>query len=177
MKILETERLYLREFEQNDLDALAGIYSDETVMKYIGKGGAIDKKNTELIINAWKNKLYKEYGYGIWALIYKANGLLIGHCGFKHLKEISEIEIAYLLCKDFWGKGLATEISKATLDFGFSHLNFKKVIAMAYEENSASVNVLKKIGMKYDGKKVFFGKELEFFSLTDIAFKNLQNKK
>jgi RimJ/RimL family protein N-acetyltransferase len=165
MKILETDRLYLREYEINDQEGLAKIYSDAEVMKYIGRGGVLDAEKTLNRIEAWRNKYYHEWGFGIWALIEKASGNLIGQCGFNILKETSEVEIAYLLAKEFWGKGYATEISRAAISYGFTVLNLKRIVALAYPENIPSINVIQKLGMKYEGEKEFFGKKFIFFSM------------
>lgn len=164
MKTPETERLYLREFVEEDLERLSEIYADEEVMKYIGKGVPLDVEQTGKIINAWTKKYYNEYGFGIWALIEKPSNLLIGHCGFNWLQDKSDIEIAYLLAKDYWGKGLATEISKATLQYGFDVLNLKKIVALAYPQNLSSINVIKKIGMNSAGQKIFFETQFLFYT-------------
>ncbi|MDQ3021488.1 MAG: GNAT family N-acetyltransferase [Bacteroidota bacterium] len=165
MKIFQTKRLYLREYEENDIQRLAEIYSDEEVMKYIGIGGIINREQVQKSIKAWKNKLYLHWGFGIWALIENVSENLIGHCGFNILKENSEVEIAYLLAKDYWGKGYATEISSATLDYGFNNLNMKRIVALAYPENTASINVITKIGMKSEGVKELFGIKFLYFSI------------
>jgi RimJ/RimL family protein N-acetyltransferase len=165
MKILETESLYLREYKGSDLESLAGIYSDEEVMKYIGRGGIVSIEQTQKGIDGWRNKYYPDWGFGIWALIEKENDLLIGHCGFNILKENSEVEIAYLLAKEYWGKGYATEISRAAPDYGFTDLNLSRIVALAYPENIASINVIHKLGMKLDGEEEFFGKKFLYFTL------------
>lgn len=166
MKIIETERLYLREYEDNDFDKLAEIYSDEETMKYIGKGGAIilNEKDKQKIKDHWL-KCYSEWGFGIWSLIEKGSNSYIGNCGFNKLKNSDEIEIAYLLAKEYWGKGYATEISKAALEYGINKLNLKRIVAMAYPENTASINVIKKLGMKSDGEKEYRGNKFLFFSI------------
>ncbi len=165
MKILETERMYLRSYEDNDLERLAEIYSDEEVMKYIGRGGILSKEQTKKGIDTWIKKIYHEFGFGIWALIDKESDLLIGHCGFNRLPEDAGTEIAYLLAKDFWGKGLATEVSKETLKYGFEKLNLERIVALAYPQNLPSINVIKKLGMKPEGEKIFFEKTFLFFGI------------
>ncbi|MEO8663868.1 MAG: GNAT family N-acetyltransferase [Ignavibacteria bacterium] len=156
MKILESERLYLREFDENDIDEISKTYSDEDVMRYIGKGGAVDIEQSKKMISAFM-KNYIEIGFGLWAVIEKESNSLIGHCGFNILKGISETEIAYLYSKSSWGKGYATEIGIATLNYGFERLDLTRVIALAYPENTASQNVIRKLGMKHECEREFFG--------------------
>lgn len=164
MKIIESDRLFLREFLPDDVERMSEIYSDEDVMKYIGRGGAADKAQTELMINAFIRS-YDLNSFGIWGIVRKNSDALIGHCGFNILPN-SEIEIAYLLAKQYWRKGYATEISKATLEYGFDKLKLKKIVALAYPQNISSANVIKKLGMKPDGVKEFFGKIFLYFSIS-----------
>ena len=144
MKILETERLYLRVFETGDADAMSEIHSDEEAMKYIGRGGVLNMEQTKKGIEVFIKK-QSENGYSVWGVVEKQSDKLIGHCGLNMLNDKSDIEIAYLLAKDHWGKGYATEAAKATLNYGFEKLNLKRIIALAYPENYPSHNVIKKI--------------------------------
>src|SRR5580765_172879 len=104
MKILESERLYLREFTDDDIKRMSVIYSDEDVMRYIGRGGPANEEQTRKMIRAFM-KSQSENGFGLGALIEKESEELIGHCGFNILHDKSDIEIAYLLAKESWGKG------------------------------------------------------------------------
>ncbi|HMQ70383.1 MAG TPA: GNAT family N-acetyltransferase [Ignavibacteria bacterium] len=166
MKILETERLYLREFRLSDTQRMSEIHLEEETMRYIGKGGIRNAEQTKRGIEYFiKNQ--HENGFSLWALIEKENDTLIGHCGLEYLLDRSDIELCYLLSKDYWGKGYATEISKATLEYGFKNLMLKRIVAMTYPENLPSVNVLKKIGLKPKGEKEFFGIRFLFFSCLD----------
>lgn len=167
MTILETERLYLREFRLSDVERMSKIHLEEDTMRYIGKGGIRNTDQTKRGIEYFiKNQ--KENGFTIWALIEKESGILIGHCGLEYLQDRSDIELCYLLSKDYWGKGYATEISKATLKYGFEKLNLKRIVAMTYPENLPSINVIKKTGMKPEGEKEFFGIRFLFFSLFKL---------
>lgn len=167
MIILETGRLFLREFKEEDSGRMSELYSDEEVMKYIGRGGVISAEQTRNNLDYFR-KFRSDNGFGIWAVINKENNLVCGHCGFNRITDdnkTSYIEIAYLLARDQWGKGLATEIAKATLAYGFEKLNLNKISALAYPENTPSINVIKKLGMKSEGEKNFFGKKFLFFSI------------
>lgn len=166
MKILETERLYLRVFEESDVNAMSEIHTDEAAMKYIGRGGVLNIEQTKKGIEAFI-RYQTEKGYSIWAVIEKESGSLIGHCGLNMLNDKSDIEIAYLLAKEYWGKGYATEIAKATLEYGFTKLNLKRIVALAFPENLPSHNVIKKIGMKPEGEKDLSGIRFLKFSIEN----------
>lgn len=164
--ILETKRVYLREFLHSDIKALSEIYSNAEIMKYMGRGGPLNAEQTLKMINYWQSE-YKNYGYGFWAMINKEDEKLIGHCGFSFIKEAGETEIAYLLDKPYWGKGFATEISKKTLEYGFDKFNFKKVIALVYPDNKQSIRVIEKMGMSFEREGIFFERKLYMYSVVN----------
>lgn len=163
MIIIETERTLIREFEISDLDKLSEIYSDINVMRFIATGIVLNKEQTSKLLVHWINEYYKKFGYGIWAVVSKESAELIGQCGFNNLPGGIGVEIAYLLSENNWNKGLATEISFATLNYGFDILGFKKIYALCYPKNIASINVLNKIGMIPEGHKTFYGVDFLFY--------------
>ncbi len=168
IETIKSERLLLRPFRPGDADEMSKIYSDETVMKYIGRGGPANKEQTLQIIEAFIDS-YDKHGFGIMGVTEKTNVRLIGHCGFNFLRSDSEIEIAYLLDKKYWGKGYATEIASSTLEFGFNILKLKKIVALAYPENVNSVNVINKLGMTAKGYRRHFGIDFLYFSKENPA--------
>lgn len=163
MNVLETERTFLREFEKSDLEKLSEIYSDINVMKYIATGIVLNKEQTSKLLDHWINEYYNKLGYGIWAVECKQTKELIGQCGFNNLPGNAGVEIAYLLSQKYWHRGFATEISSATLKYGFEILGFKKIFALCYPDNLASINVLNKIGMIPEGHKTFYGVDFLFY--------------
>lgn len=163
MSIIETERIIIREFNVADKTRMHEIYSDEDVMRYIGKGGVLNKEQTSNLIDTWINKFYRQYGYGIWGIEDKTSGELIGQCGFNMLPDDEGVEIAYLLSKENWHKGLATEAASETLKFGFDILGFKTICALSYPQNIPSIKVLNKLGMISAGYKEFYGITFLFF--------------
>ena len=166
MKIIETERLYLREFRISDVERMSEIHLEEETMRYIGKGGIRNTEQTRRGIEYFiKNQ--KVNRFSLWAVIEKESDNLIGHCGFEYLQDRSDIELCYLLSKDYWGKGYATEISLAALKYGFEKLKLKRIVAMTYPENQPSINVLRKLGFKPEGEKEFFGIRFMFFSASE----------
>ncbi len=165
MKILETKRLALRELEETDLDALSAIYADAEVMKYIGKGIISSREQTKRSIELCR-QFQEKNGFSAWAVIDRLRDKLIGTCGFAKLPDDQGIEIAYLLAKDSWGKGIASEISIAVLDYGFEVLKLEKIIALVYPQNAASIRVIEKMGMKFDKEAEFWGVKLLMFSIS-----------
>ena len=88
------------------------------------------------------------------------------------LTENDEIEVGYALFKEFWGKGFATEASKAFLEYGFNQLNLEKIVAVANPKTKASRRVMEKLGMKYDYLGEFYGRDLVHYSISQEEFFN-----
>ena len=91
---------------------------------------------------------------------------LEGKCGLCEVQETTEIEIFYMLVKTAWGKGYATEISRAVLKYGMETLGLKRIVALVYPENEASQNVILKMGMKYENEKEFRGINFKVYSVS-----------
>ena len=163
MIVLQTKRLILRDLEMGDADPLAAIYADYDVMKYIGSGVVLKRENAEKSIKGWE-KYQKEKGYANWAVEDKNTGLLIGMCGFSEIPDKTDIEISYLFAKEYWGKGNATEIVSAVMEYGFQVLKLGRIVALVYPENSASIHVIEKMEMHYEKEVEFWGKKLLMYS-------------
>ena len=153
MTILETERLVLREFDEADVAVFYQLGSDPAIIKYTGDpgGGMTSIEHALEILHSHPMADYKKYGFGRWACVHKESGELIGFAGLKYLDELDEVDIGYRLLPDYWGSGLATEASRAVLDYGFRKLELEESIALALPGNVASIRILEKLGMNYVG--------------------------
>ena len=135
----------------DDLDALAVIYRDPDVRRYFPEGTLTHeqtKEELEWIINVY----YGEYGFGLWATLHKETDEFVGRCGLLPwtIEGRSEVEVAYLLARRYWGQGLATEAARAILAYGFEELHLSRLICLIDPANQASVNVAVKIGMRLE---------------------------
>jgi [ribosomal protein S5]-alanine N-acetyltransferase len=146
MQILETPRLLLREFRDDDADALALILSDAETMRYYP--APLDRAGVQEWITR-NQRRYAEYGHGLWAMILRSSGELIGDCGItaQDVDGAREVEIGYHVRRDLWGKGLATEAAHACCDWGFAHLPVERIISLIRPENLPSRRVAEKNGM------------------------------
>jgi [ribosomal protein S5]-alanine N-acetyltransferase len=147
--ILQTHHLFLRQFTETDAPLLRQLNNQPGVLQYIPETiPATDEKAKEIIINIilpqYKNNL------GRWAAHLKETNEFIGWCGLKMVN--GEIDLGYRFMPTHWGKGYATELAKATLDYGHRNLQLKKIIAHAHVNNIASQKVLEKTGMQYVGE-------------------------
>jgi RimJ/RimL family protein N-acetyltransferase len=166
MPEIETSQLRLRMFTPDDLDALALITGDPEVMKYLGTSGARSKEKTKNTIDAILRH-WHEHGLGIWAVEHKADQKLIGWCGLQMLEKTPEIEVAYLLAKDYWNQGLATEAARAAIEYGFGELKLKRIVAIARPENTGSYRVMEKVGMKYERDAHFYNVDVVYYAIEN----------
>lgn len=163
-KILETDRLYLREMCAEDYQALCKILQDADVM-YAYEHAFSDEE----VHNWLDNQLnrYKVYGFGLWAVILKDTEELIGQCGLTMQKigDIEVPEIGYLFQKAFWHKGYAIEAALACKDYAFNVLGYDEVFSIIRDNNFASQNVAKKNGMtkKSVYTKHYYGIDMPHF--------------
>ncbi len=148
MQILETERLILRRLLPEDLDELYALYRDEEIRRYFPDGTRTYEETKEEL-EWFLNGHPRHPELGLWATIYKPTGQFIGRCGLLPwtIDDRLEVEVAYLLAKDYWRKGLGSEAARAIVSYSFGQLNLPRIICMMYAENSASVKVAQGLGM------------------------------
>jgi RimJ/RimL family protein N-acetyltransferase len=144
--ILETDRLILREFSPEDANALVRILSDPETMRYYP--APYDRTGVEQWI-ARNRERCKNDGVGLWAMLLKSTGELIGDCGITKQEVEGEYlyEIGYHLRRDCWGQGMAAEAARACRDWGFQHLKTDRLISLIRPENGPSQRVAQRNGM------------------------------
>ena len=147
--IIETKRILLRKFKETDAPAVFEFNSNVEVQKYTGDVllKTLDEAK-KIITDIWLPE-YEKYGYARWAVVYKAENKVIGFAGLKYLAEMDETDIGYRFLPLYWGKGIATEISKEIIKYGFEILNLKRIIGIIERENIASGKVLENAGLKF----------------------------
>jgi ribosomal-protein-alanine N-acetyltransferase len=144
--VLETVRLLLREFTPEDADTLALVLSDPETMRYYPT--SYDRAAVEQWITRNLDR-YSRDGVGLWAMVLKSTGELVGDCGI--IKQIVDgetlYEIGYHLRRDVWGHGFATEAAIACREWGFEHLQVERLISLIRPENVPSRRVAERNGM------------------------------
>jgi ribosomal-protein-alanine N-acetyltransferase len=153
MIILETERLFMRQFREEDITALHSIFSDSKTMEFYPATYSLEQTQSWIDRN---QKRYQEDGYGLWGICLKETNELIGDCGLVKQKVDGrkEVEIGYHLNKKYWSNGFAYEAAKGCKEYGFYKLGLNKLISIIDPRNIRSVRIVEKIG---------FCKEKEFF--------------
>jgi RimJ/RimL family protein N-acetyltransferase len=151
MIILETDRLIFRHLLPSDLDSLSALYIDPIVRRFFPEG-TLTVEETKEELEWFLNGHPEHPQLGLWATIHKETNQFIGRCGLLPwtIDQRSEVDVAYLLDKSYWGQGLGTEAAQAILDYGFDHLNLSRLICLIDRENLASIKVATNIGMAFE---------------------------
>lgn len=151
--VIETERLILRTFTEDDGLLIYELNKDPDVTKYTGDP-VRDIEHACQILGQVILPQYALYNHGRWAVHVKSGFEFIGWCGLKARPERNEIDLGYRFMKSAWGKGFATEAAFACLQYGFEKLNLPRIVGRAMPQNTPSLKVLEKCGMKYIGEEI-----------------------
>src|ERR671916_3393699 len=146
---LETERLILRRFTADDVDNLVDLDSDPAVV-WDGRSTPREEIERDHIL-AYLDYYQRYKGYGFWAAIEKDTGAFLGWFHFRPYEDapLDQPELGYRLRRSAWGKGYATEGSRALIRKGFTELGVRRVVAETMAVNAASRRVMEKAGLKY----------------------------
>lgn len=164
---LESNRLILRAPEPSDLHDILDLRQDSDVMQFVGQGRVETQAEVEQFLQAaipYQNK----HGFGFCSVFEKDTGEFVGQAGLFHLgfdDTQNDIEIAYRLKQKFWGKGYATELAEALIQWGFTHLNVEKLVALVWPGNVRSQHVLEKAGLIYQRLIHFRNREVLYFEI------------
>ncbi len=167
---LETERLVLRMFREDDFESYARICPDPEVMRYLAEGRPFTSleawRHLAFLVGHWHLR-----GYGPWAVEEKRSGRMIGRIGFLNPEGWPCFEIGWTLAKEAWGKGYATEGARRALRYAFEELGRDHVISLIHPANSASIRVAERLGEKLEGNAVVFGREGLVYGIDRASFR------
>jgi RimJ/RimL family protein N-acetyltransferase len=163
--VVETERLLIRKWNDEDAAAVEGIYLKPEVMQFI-PGGVWSPDRTARTITRMR-ELDTERGYGFYPIVVKSLGTIVGHCGLGNLEQTPEIEVAYILDSPYWGHGYASEAARAIIANGLSTLNIPRIVAVAFPENVRSIAVMRSVGMTRVGLAQHFGRTLVKYEIKE----------
>jgi RimJ/RimL family protein N-acetyltransferase len=162
---LETERLILRSFREEDVDVMAELFANPDFMRFSLGVFTERKKTVDFIEKAmgWDRASMPSQ----FAVVPRAEDAVIGYCGFHHHPEVpGEVEIGYRLHPDYWNRGLITEAARAVRDHAFADLKLPRVISLIHPENIPSRRVAEKNGMTIENQITFRGFSALVFAIT-----------
>ena len=188
---METARLRLRPWRIDDVTAYAALLGDDEVMRYLGSGLRYRAKRAASAAVATVSDLearravrkliahWERLGFGEWAVEEKGSGRLIGQVGL-HLQkdwtaEPVKVEVGWLLLRDAWGKGYATEAGTASLRDGFERVRLERIISIALVENRRSVRVMERIGLSLAGRTRWRRNDVVWYGIDRADWERAQS--
>jgi ribosomal-protein-alanine N-acetyltransferase len=164
-----TSRLLIREIApEEDAAAMAEMYCDPDVMRFIPGGPCADEAAVRALLKGYADVQVKE-GFGSWAVVERESGQIVGDVGFGVFEPTGDIELGYTLNRRFQRLGFATEAARACLDEGLRHFDVPRIIAAVDAENVASQRVAEKIGMTRADEVVAHGKPHIIFEAARLT--------
>jgi RimJ/RimL family protein N-acetyltransferase len=162
---IETKRLRLRAFTIDDWEPYAGMYADQSFVRYLG-GKPLTKgevwENLAVILGHWAL-----LGYGIWAIERLDTGELVGRAGLLNLPGWPDVEVCWALSPRFWGNGYATEAARASIVWAFEEGGLHRLISLIHPENGASEAVALRLGETYREQITFEGKPTNVYEIIN----------
>ena len=154
---LRTERLLLRQFRPDDVDAYAEMCADPIVMRFLSATG--DPLTRD---DAWRQMAmfvghWQLRGFGLWAVEHAESGRLIGRVGLHYPDGWPDRELGWALRREFWGQGFATEAARAASGFAFQQLGWEHLISLIMPGNARSIRVAELLGAKPAGEAMVRG--------------------
>ena len=140
------------------------VYASPETMRYVGDGPS---ENVDGSLAHLERLIahQEEHGFSMWAVVERESGTVIGDCGlilFAHRGP--EVELGFRLRVPFWGRGYATEAATAWIAYGFEELGLDRILAVTRDENAAAQRVLEKIGMRYEGRTDYDGRDVRLYA-------------
>lgn len=167
MKILETERLNLREIVVDDAEFVLDLLNQPSFIRFIADRGVRTITEAESYIESRFTKSYREFGFGMYLVELKADSTSIGMCGFVRRDALPDADIGFAFLPQFEKKGYAFESAGAMMKYGREKLDLKRVLAIVNQDNESSTRLLEKLGFKYERliKMPDDKEEIKLFSL------------
>ncbi len=162
---LETERLTLRAFREDDVQAFFELSQDPDVMRYVGDRRVPTLQEAWRAVAGWLGH-WALRGYGQWAIEERASGRLIGRAGIINPFDWPGPEVGYLLGRDWWGHGYATEAAQAAMDWGFEQLGFTDLLSLIDPANHASIAVATRLGESPRGDVELWGNRVLIYGIS-----------
>ena len=156
--IVETKRCLIRETTVDDMEQLLEIYKDPKMTQYTDHF-CPPNVDAGQYIRDYVSNVYEFYGYGIWTILCRETGKVIGRAGFSLLPEEEDPQIGYMVGVPWQGKGIAAEVCEEILKYGKEVLLFERVNALIDKRNKASIALCKKLGFREAGMGVHTGHE------------------
>jgi RimJ/RimL family protein N-acetyltransferase len=165
-KILETERLYLREFNLEDSDFVLELMNSPKFIEFIGDRNVRTDADAKAYLKNNLIKSYKENGFGLWIVVLRETNISIGMCGLVNRDTLEDIDIGFAMLPEYLGLGYGFEIASATMNYAKNTLRLDKIVGITNPDNITSIKLLNKIGLRFEKTIELLGKDTVLFFST-----------
>ena len=159
--VIETERLILRKFTLDDASFMLELLNTPAWLRFIGDRNVRTLEEAEQYLLDGNIRSYQEYGFGFYVVVVKETNQFIGTCGIKKREGLDDIDIGFGFLPQFMGKGYGYEAASATLNYALNDLKIKRIVAIVDPENTASISLIKKIGLVFEKMVQLSPKDIE----------------
>lgn len=150
IKIIETERLMIREFDLNDVDFIVTLLNTPSWLQFIGDRGVKNIEDAKNYLINGPMKSYRANGFGLSMVEMKDGSVPIGMCGLIKRDSLDDIDIGFAMLPRYSGKGYGYEAASATMDHAKNSIGLNRVVAITVADNIYSIGLLKKLGMQFE---------------------------
>jgi ribosomal-protein-alanine N-acetyltransferase len=152
MAVIETSRLQMRRLDAGDADFLVALMNDPAYIEHIGDRGLRTPAQAEAYIRDVVLPSYRRHGYGMYLLTLKEGGPRIGIAGLVNRPNLTDVDVGFAVARAHWGHGYASEAAAAVLVHAARDFGLQRVVGVVAPGNAASIRVLEKIGLSYEGQ-------------------------
>jgi RimJ/RimL family protein N-acetyltransferase len=151
LKTLETDRLVIRKLEPGDSAFMLDLLNQPSFIRFIGDRGVKTLEAASTYIQERAFAAYEQNGCGPFAVELKTDGRVIGIVSLLDRDELDHVDIGFALLPDSWRQGFASEATSAVMEFAFTDLGLRRIIAITQADNIASIKTLERVGLAYEG--------------------------
>ena len=168
MKIFDTNRLVLRQVNINDAKFIFNLLNEPSWIQYIGNKNIKTLDDAKDYIRNGPIAMYAQYGFGLLVAELKSDQAPIGLCGLIKRDDLEDVDLGFAFLPEYWGKDYAMESASATIMYGKATHKLSRLVAITLTENYSSVNLLKKLGFRFENTMYLEGddEELELYSMN-----------
>jgi RimJ/RimL family protein N-acetyltransferase len=159
--VIEPQRLLLRRMDLDDLDEFATLHADPEVTKFVF---ALDRRESEERLHKDRDE-WGQRGHGLLAVVDRTSGDFLGRCGLKFWPQFGETEVGWILRRDAWGSGYATEAARGCIEWGFEQFELPYLTAMINPANERSVRVADRLGMSASREDELLGNPVVVYTI------------
>lgn len=151
MTVVETNRLVLRQVTDADAGFILDLLNQPSFLRFIGDKGVRNTDDAKRYIQTGPLASYERFGFGLYLVELKETSVPIGMCGLLKRDTLPEVDVGFAFLPDYWSQGYAFESTSAVMTYGREVLGLRRILAITSLDNNASIRLLEKVGLKFEG--------------------------